>query len=74
MNALGITPRQKILLDFIRAYIATHGYSPSFDEMQKGIGLQSKSPVHALVHGLHERGRIKLAAGRHRSIVVKETR
>ena len=51
-----MTQRQKSLLDFIKAYIAEHGYGPSFEEMRKATGTSSKSGIDRLVKALEKRG------------------
>lgn len=67
----GLTKRQRELLDFIRGYVTTHGYSPSFDEMMKALGLASKSGVHRLVHGLRDRGYIEFRYNQARSVNLR---
>lgn len=67
----GLTKRQRELLDFIRGYIATHGFSPSFDEMKDALGLASKSGIHRLVHGLQDRGYIEFRSLLARSITLR---
>ena len=64
----GITPAQHRALTFIRQYVAANGYSPTFREIAGGVGLKSSSEVHRLVHGLVERGSVKLLSRRARSI------
>lgn len=61
-----MTPAQKKLFDFIRAYITEHdGVSPSFDEMKDAMGLASKSGIHRLITALKDQGYI--ATGRRAS-------
>lgn len=55
VKALGTTKRQHELLVFIDNYVATRGFSPSYDEMKDALGLASKSGIHRLVKGLEER-------------------
>ncbi|MGE3150451.1 MAG: LexA family protein [Pseudorhodoplanes sp.] len=64
----GLTPRQRQLLDFLAAFIARHGHSPSFAQMRDGLGLASTSTIVTLVLGLERRGRIVRQRGRHRSV------
>ncbi len=64
----GTTPRMQVCLDFIRAFIAERGYSPSYQEIADGIGLRSKNATHRLIHELRERGLIELLPNRSRSI------
>jgi len=63
-----LTRKQRELLDFIGAFVATEGASPSFEEMKVALNLKSKSGVHRLVSGLEERGFIRRLPNRTRAI------
>lgn len=63
-----MTPRQKECLDFIEAYIAENGFSPSFSEIARGIGYGSKSNVSRVIRNLSTLGYIKFHPGRARGI------
>lgn len=65
-----MTRREKDLLDFIKAYWSEKGYSPSFKEMQEGLGLKSRSSIHRLIQGLVLRGHIERIPYRARSIGI----
>ena len=65
-----LTQRQLQLLKFIQSYSHEHGVSPSFDEMQAALKLQSKSGIHRLISGLEERGYIRRLAYRARALEV----
>ena len=65
-----LTKRQAALLRFIRSYTKEHGFSPSYDDMANGLGLNSKSPIHAMVIRLEQRGHIRRLAHRARAIEV----
>lgn len=67
----GLTKRQRDLLNYIREYVGTHGFSPSFEEMKDALDLASKSGVHRLVNGLEERGFIESLHGQARSIKLR---
>lgn len=67
----GLTKRQRELLEFIRSYVAAHGFSPSFEEMKDSLGLASKSGIHRLVGGLRERGYIEFRYNQARSIMLR---
>lgn len=69
----GLTRRQQEVLDFIRAYVAEHQYSPTFDEIADFVGLDSKSGVHRIVHGLVDRGAIRLLPRQARSIEIVQS-
>jgi len=63
-----MTKRQGMLLEFIRQYIAVHGFPPSFDDIAKGLQLRSRSNVHRMVHSLKKEGKLNLKAKKFRSI------
>ena len=66
----GLTPRQRDLFTFIKAYQALHEFSPSFDEMRTGVGLKSRSGVHRLLTGLERRGFIHRIRDHARAIEI----
>lgn len=70
---MGLTRRQRDLLDFIGAYMATENVAPSFEEMRTGLGLKSKSGIHRLIDSLEERGFVQRLPNRARAIEVLET-
>lgn len=62
MNAhspIGLTRRQKKLLEFVRAYNAEHQMMPTFEEMMAGLGIKSKSGIHRLLTALESRGHVQ---------------
>lgn len=63
-----LTKKQKFILDFIHDFIAAHGYSPSVEEIARGVGLKSKATVHAHLKKLQEKGFIRAGENRARSI------
>lgn len=69
---LGMTAKQKMLLDFIKLYRAVHGITPSYEEMKDAVGLASKSGISRLVIALEERGHIRRIPGYARAIVPVE--
>jgi repressor LexA len=67
------TKKQKEAYDFIHAYIDEHGISPTYDEIQEGMGLKSKSNVVEYVVQLKKRGWIDFIPNHARSItIIKE--
>jgi len=70
-SGAGLTRRQRDLLVYLRRYIKTNGFAPSFDEMKDAIGLASKSGIHRMVLGLEERGYIARLPDRARAITLK---
>lgn len=54
-----MTGKEKECLDFIEAYFKEHGIPPSYDEMNDGLGLNSKSGIHRIITALEKKGHIK---------------
>ena len=67
---MALTARQKQVLDFIADFIEQKGYSPSYEEMARGLGLASLATVHKHVTALEERGYLKRAYNQSRSLDV----
>lgn len=67
----GLTPRQAETLAFIKSFIAKHGWSPSYEEIELALGLSgNKSGAYRLVSSLAKRGHITLTYHQARSITV----
>ena len=45
---MAVTRRQKEVLDFLESFVMRNGYSPSFEEIARGMGLKSLATVHKL--------------------------
>lgn len=58
-----MTERQFKLLALITTFISERGFSPSYDEMKRALGLKSKSNIHALIVRLEERGHVRRTRG-----------
>ena len=67
-----LTKRQKEVYDFIRECISRDGYAPSLDEIGTEFGLSSVATVHKHVQNLVEKGLLRKAWNRSRSIEVVE--
>ena len=67
---MGLTAKQAKFLHVIKDFIASNGYSPSYEEMKQLNGMRSKSNVHAYVYGLKKRGYLDIISYSKRSIVV----
>ena len=63
-----LTKRQKEILDFIREYLEREGYAPSLEEIGARFGLSSVATVHKHVQNLVEKGLLRKAWNRSRSI------
>lgn len=64
------TKKQRELLSFIQAFIAEHGYSPSYREIMNGIGYTSVATVALHVSNLIKRGHIRKRDHSARSLEV----
>ncbi len=71
---MAITRRQKEVLDFLTNFTHTNGYSPSFEEIALGLGLNSLATVHKHVTNLQSKGLLQRAHNRSRSIDVLPSR
>ncbi len=67
---MAITKRQKQVYDFISDFVASNGYSPSFEEIGDGLGLSSLATVHKHISNLEKKGLLKRDYNRSRSIDV----
>ena len=67
---LGLTKRQNECLDFIKRYMEHSNAAPSYREIGEAVGLASSSSTSRLIAGLRERGHLKRAIGRARSIAL----
>lgn len=64
------TKKQTELLEFLRSFIATHGYGPSYREIQKALDYKSVSTVAIHIEGLIKAGKIHKKDFTARSIEV----
>lgn len=67
---MAVTRRQKEVLDFILNFEQRNGYSVSFEEIARGLGLRSLATVHKHVTNLENKGLLLRAHNRSRSIDV----
>src|SRR5438045_965754 len=65
---MAITKRQHQVYDFIRRFVEERGYSPSFDEIGRGLKLSSLATVHKHISNLEKKGLLKRDYNRSRSI------
>jgi repressor LexA len=69
---IGLTQTQFKCLNFIRAHVAAHGFSPTYDEIRIQLRLSSTSIVARMVDALEERGYLRRAKSGVRSIQLIE--
>lgn len=67
---MAVTRRQKEVLDFLESFVARNGYSPSFEEIARGMGLKSLATVHKHITNLEKKGLLDRVHNRSRSIDV----
>jgi len=65
---MAVTRRQKEVIDFLEAFVARNGYSPSFEEIARGMGLKSLATVHKHITNLEKKGMLDRVHNRSRSI------
>jgi len=71
---LPLTRRQREILDYLSEFIEQRGYAPSLEEIGRRFGLSSLATVHKHLRNLQEKGFIKRAWNRSRSVEVVPTR
>ena len=71
---LPLTKRQREILDYLNDFIQEHGYAPSLEEIGRRFGLSSLATVHKHLTNLQEKGFIKRAWNRSRSVEMIPTR
>ena len=69
-----LTRRQREILDFLAEFIERHGYAPSLEEIGRRFGLSSLATVHKHLTNLEEKGFIRRAWNRSRSVELVPTR
>lgn len=67
---MAVTRRQKEVLDFISGFEQRNGYSPSFEEIARGLDLKSLATVHKHLTNLESKGLLRRAHNRSRSLEV----
>ena len=65
---MALTRRQREIYDFIRSFVSDKGYSPSLEEIGAQFGLSSVATVHKHVSHLVEKGYLRKAWNRSRSV------
>src|SRR5499426_8695 len=71
---LPLTKRQREILDYLNEFISQHGYAPSLEEIGRRFGLSSLATVHKHLTNLQEKGFIKRAWNRSRSVELVSSR
>lgn len=71
-DEVGLTARQRSVLDFIRATMDTRGYPPSIREIGDAVGLHSSSSVAYQLSSLAKKGLLLRDERRPRAVVLSE--
>lgn len=67
-----LTLAQQRAYQFIKKFLAEHGYAPTVMEVARGIGIKSKGVAHRYIIALEQAGKINLTHGRHRNIAINK--
>ncbi len=67
-----LTKRQKELVDYLRGYIAEHGYAPTLEEIGEHFSLASLATVHKHLSNLEVKGAIRRTWNHSRAIELVE--
>ncbi len=68
-----LTKRQREILDYLNEFIQQHGYAPSLEEIGRRFSLSSLATVHKHLTNLQEKGFIRRAWNRSRSVELVPT-
>jgi len=68
--AFPLTKRQREILDYLGEFIQQHGYAPSLEEIGRRFGLSSLATVHKHLTNLQDKGFIRRAWNRSRSVEI----
>jgi len=68
---VGLTPRQRKVLEVIRDWVERHGYPPSVREIGDAVGLTSTSSVHHQLRTLERKGYLRRDPNRTRAVDVR---
>jgi repressor LexA len=69
-----LTKRQREILDYLNDFIQQHGYAPSLEEIGRRFQLSSLATVHKHLTNLQEKGFIRRAWNRSRSVELVPAR
>ena len=67
---MSVTRRQREVLDFVSGFVQKNGYSPSFEEIARGLDLRSLATVHKHISNLQKKGLLQRSHNRSRSIDI----
>src|SRR6266571_5585533 len=65
---MAVTKRQKQVLDFVAGFVDDNGYSPSYEEIARGLNLASLATVHKHITTLETKQYLKRGFNQSRSL------
>lgn len=65
---MAVTKRQKQVLDFVAGFVENNGYSPSYEEIARGLDLASLATVHKHISTLEAKQYLKRGFNQSRSL------
>ena len=65
-----LTDRQNDVLDYIKSYVAKHGYPPAVREIGQALGLNSPATIQSHITALEAKGYIKKTNSKYRSLEI----
>jgi repressor LexA len=65
---MALTKRQKDVMDFIARFVEQNGYSPSYEEIARGLDLASLATVHKHISALESKQYLKRGFNQSRSL------
>lgn len=68
---LELTPKQREILDYIKQFIDTHHFSPSYREIMEHFQYKSIGTVYNLLKTLKERGHLAPVSGGRRALTIQ---
>ena len=63
-----LTERQEVVLNYLKKFMAEHGYPPTVREICKELGLTSPATAHSHLEHLQNKGYIKKGDNKNRAI------
>jgi repressor LexA len=67
---MALTKRQKQVMDLIAKLVEDNGYSPSYEEIAKGLGLASLATVHKHISALEAKSYLRRGFNQSRSLEI----
>lgn len=68
-----LTKKQNEILDFMKQYIAEHGFPPTIREIGSALGVNSPATIHAHLNNLEKKGTIRKNGYKNRAIELLVT-